>query len=117
MFTSGITGHGDSLTMQRCVIPGPIETECIRQLFRGVDAAPLEAPLWTYARYGPANPGVPMPVHVPAGETEASARLHAMVGPSTAVTVNYHALFGWEPVGANGWTVAHTDGPLVICTR
>ena len=28
MFTSGATAHGDSLTMQRCVVPGPVEAEC-----------------------------------------------------------------------------------------
>jgi hypothetical protein len=52
MFTGGATAHGDSLTMQRCVVPGPIEAQCASELFRGIDTVPIDAPTWMYCRYG-----------------------------------------------------------------
>jgi hypothetical protein len=121
LFTSGCTGHGDSLTMQRCVVPGPVETACIKTLFEAIDFVPVDAPTWTYTRYGPGHPGEPMPVALDPLDTDDHARMHAMVGPGVAACVNYNAAIpgreGWVAAGANGWRIRQQRGPVVVCER
>jgi hypothetical protein len=116
LFTPGVTGHGDSSTMQRAQVPGPIETACIRELFRGLDLVPLDAPTWTYARYGNANPGVPMPVQPPS--TGEDGRMHAMLGERAGVVCSYDDFdTDWRAEGRNGWRVVEQHGPLVLVER
>lgn len=119
-FTSGVTGHGDSQTMQLCTVPGPIETACIRQLFRGVRIVPFEAPVWEYARYGPSHPPAPMPVEPDPLDGDES-RIHSKVGPTEAVSLNYRFLLpgheAWRPQGVNGWRTVLQDGPYVRSVR
>lgn len=120
LFEKAITGHGDSETMQRCVVPGPVETACIRELFRGVDFVPALAPTWRYARRGPSNPGVPMPVEEDTADND--ERMHAMVGDAEAVACNYGHLrpghaSAWHPRGINGWRVDVQDGPYTHCVK
>lgn len=122
MFTSGATMHGDSQTMQWCNVPGPIEAECARQLFRGIDLVPIDAPTWAYARYGPSHPPVPMPVEPdPIDGDGDEVRIHAMVGPTRAVAINYRYLLpghdAWKPQGSNGWRTIGQDGPCVLSGR
>lgn len=120
LFTSGVTGHGDSQTMQLCNVPGSIESECIRQQFRGVELVPADAPTWAYTRYGPSHPPTPMPVEPDAIDGDES-RIHSMVGPTQAASVNYRYLVSghdaWRPVGVNGWKTKVQDGPYVLSER
>jgi hypothetical protein len=121
LFTSGVTGHGDSETMQRCVVPGPIESECIRTMFASLDLVPVDAPTWIYTRYGPAHPAEPMPVALDPADSDDTSRMHGMVGPKQAAAVNYNAALpgreGWVAVAANGWRLVRQDGPVAICER
>lgn len=123
LFTSGITGHGDSETMQKCRVPGPIETSCIKAMFDALDMIPIDAPLWTYTRYGPGHPSEPMPVAMDPNDNpdETNSRVHAMVGPGVAAVVNYNAAIagreGWVAQPANGWRITKQDGPIVLCER
>jgi hypothetical protein len=122
MFNSGATAHGDSQTMQWCVVPGEIEAKCASELFRGIDIVPSDAPVWDYARYGPAAPGVPMPVEPdPIDGDGDNVRIHAKVGDTMAVAVNYRYLLpghdAWKPKGVNGWHVVEQDGSYVRCER
>jgi hypothetical protein len=122
LFTSGITGHGDSLTMQRCIPPGPTETSCIKALFDSLEFVPIDAPDWIYTRYGPGHPPEPMPVQMdPADADETVSRMHAKVGPNQASAVNYNAAIpgreGWKAVAANGWRIVEQRGPVVLCER
>jgi hypothetical protein len=119
MFNSGATAHGDSLTMQQCVVPGPIEAKCAAELFRGIDIVPIDAPTWNYARYGPAHPPFPMPVEPDPIDGEGDdVRMHAVIGPTQAVSINYrYTLPGhdaWKPKGINGWRTVLQDGPYVL---
>lgn len=122
MFTSGATAHGDSQTMQWCRVPGPIEAQCAAELFRGIDSVPIDAPTWEYTRYGPKHPGVPMPVEPdPIDGDGDEVRMHSMVGPTQAVSVNYRYLLpghdAWKPLGVNGWRTSVQDGPFVLSER
>jgi hypothetical protein len=122
MFTSGATAHGDSLTMQHCVVPGPIEAKCAAELFRGIDLVPIDAPTWNYARYGPAHPPFPMPVEPdPIDGDGDEVRMHAMIGPTQAVSIDYRYLLqghdAWKPKGINGWRTVLQDGPYVLSER
>lgn len=121
LFTSGSTAHGDSLTMQRCVIPGPTEQECARQLFRGIDSVQIDAPTWRYCRYGLGEDIIavePDPVDVAEGN---DIRIHCMAGPTEAASINYHYLEPghqvWKPQGINGWRTVRQDGCLVLSVR
>lgn len=120
MFNSGATGHGDSTTMQLCNIPGPTETECIRQLFRGVDIVPVGSPTWEYARYGVNHPPAPMPVEPDPIDGDDS-RIHSMINGSVAVSINYRFLLdghgSWKPQGINDWRTEFQDGPFVQSKR
>ena len=113
MFCPGVTAHGDTNTLQLCNVPGPNEDRCVREVFRGMDLVPLEAPLWQYGRYGPDAPATPMPI----ANDEQSDRLHAMVGGNQAVVCNYFPSPGWVAVGINGWRVKAQDGAFVLCER
>jgi len=119
LFTSGVTGHGDGDTMQRCMVPGPVETSCIKALFDSLEMVPIDAPTWSYTRYGPAHPNVPMPIALDPRDSDETSRMHAMVGPGVAAAVNYNsALPGrddWQAVAANGWRIVKQDGPVVLC--
>jgi hypothetical protein len=122
MFTSGATAHGDSQTMQWCNVPGPVESSCAGELFRGIDIVPIDAPTWRYARYGPAAPPVPMPVEPDPIDGEGDeVRMHSMVGDAQAVSVNYRYLLpghdAWKPRGINGWRTVKQDGPFVLSER
>ena len=122
MFTSGMTAHGDSWTMQRCSIPGTTEAECVRQCFRGIDSVPIDAPIWNYARYGPAAPPWPMPCEPdPIDGDSDQVRMHAKIGNREAVTVNYRYLLeghdAWKPKGINGWTTVRQEGSMVLSAR
>jgi hypothetical protein len=72
-------------------VPGPIESACIQALFDSLELVPIDAPTWTYTRYGPAHPATPMPVALDPADTDDTSRMHAMVGPSQAAAVNYNA--------------------------
>jgi hypothetical protein len=121
LFTSGVTGHGDSDTMQRCAVPGPVESSCIKALFDSLESIPIDAPTWSYTRYGPAHPNVPMPVVLDPRDSDDTSRMHAMVGPTQSAVVNYNsALPGredWKADAANGWRIVRQDGPVVLCER
>lgn len=119
MFCPGMVAHGDTNTMQLCIVPGPIETECTRRCFAGIDFVPLEAPTWTYARYGPSNPGVPMPVEddVFPAPGRLTDHMHAMIGPGVAVVCNYYPSSGWVAKGVNGWRVNVQDGGAVLLEK
>lgn len=119
MFSPGMVAHGDTDTMQMCNVPGPIETECTRRCFEGIDFVPAEAPTWLYARYGPSNPGVPMPVEddIYPAPGRLTDHMHAMIGPSRAVVCNYYPSNGWVAKGANGWRVVTQDDGAVLCER
>src|SRR5262249_3374301 len=99
----------------------PIEAKCAAELFRGIDIVPIDAPTWQYCRYG--YEPVPIPVEKDALDDfpDKEIRIHAMVGPSQAVAVNYHYLQpghdAWQPKGINGWKVQQQIGPYVLCTR
>lgn len=120
LFTSGATAHGDSQTMQWCQVPGPTEAACVAELFRGISLVPVAAPTWEYARYGPAHPPAPMPVEPDPLDGDES-RIHSMVGPTEAVSVNYNFLLpghaAWRPAGVNGWRTVLQDGPYVRSVR
>src|SRR5207244_1239117 len=118
MFTGGITGHGDGATMQIARMPGPTEEACIRELFRGAEFVPLAAPTWRSARYGPAAPPVPMPVETDPVDDANTVRIHAMVGDTQAVAINYrHNDSVWRPNGINGWKTVMQSGPAVLLAR
>ena len=121
LYTSGVTGHGDSNTMQRCVVPGPVESSCITAMFDALEFVPIDAPTWAYTRYGPSHPPEPMPVAMDPRDDEEHSRMHAMVGPTQAAAVNYNAALegreGWTAQGTNGWRVVKQDGPVVLCER
>jgi len=122
MFTSGATAHGDSQTMQWCKVPGPIEAKCAAELFRGIDIVPIDSPTWDYARYGPSRPPFPMPVEPdPIDGDGDEVRMHSMIGPSQAVSINYRYLLpghdAWKPKGINGWRTVLQDGPYVLSER
>lgn len=121
MFTSGATAHGDTETMQKCRVPGPIEAECARQLFRGIDLVPLDAPTWMYCRYGLNESSVPVEPDAIDVANGTDIRIHAMVGPTQAVSINYHYLEpghdAWKPLGINGWRTVNQDGPYVLSER
>jgi hypothetical protein len=48
-------------------------------------------------------------------------RMHAKVGDTQAVTVNYRYLLpghdAWRPQGVNGWHTVLQDGPYVLSKR
>ena len=48
-------------------------------------------------------------------------RIHSMVGPTKAVSINYHYLLpghdAWKPRGINGWRTVLQDGPCVLSER
>lgn len=113
MFCPGQTAHGDTNTMQLCEVPGPNEDRCVRELFRGIDLVPPDAPTWTYGRYGPDAPPTAMPIE----EDPASDRMHAMVGPSGAVVANYFAADSWRPVPRDNWRVTYHERTLVVLER
>ncbi|HMF93341.1 MAG TPA: hypothetical protein VKE96_03570 [Vicinamibacterales bacterium] len=121
LFTSGVTGHGDSNTMQSCVVPGPVESSCIQALFDSLEMVPIDAPTWSYTRYGPAHPNVPMPVALDPRDSDETSRMHAMVGPTQAAAVNYNSAFSgredWQAVPTPGWRIVRQDGPVVLCER
>jgi hypothetical protein len=119
MFTSGATAHGDSLTMQQCVAPGPIEAKCAAELFRGIDAVPIDAPTWRYCR--PGLYAEQMACESDPLDSLDDVRIHCMAGPTQAVTVNYRYLLpghdAWTPKGVNGWRTVLQDGPYVLSER
>ena len=121
MFTSGATAHGDSLTMQRCVVPGPVEAKCASELFRGIDLVPIDAPTWMYCRYGLNEQAVPVEKDALDDAPGKEIRIHSMVGPTKAVSINYHYLLpgheAWKPRGINGWRTVLQDGPCVLSER
>jgi hypothetical protein len=121
LFTSGVTGHGDSETMQRCVVPGSMESSCIKALFDSLELVPIDAPTWAYTRYGPAHPNTPMPVVLDPQDTDETSRMHAMVGPTQAAAVNYNAALpgreDWRAEPTNGWRIVSQNGPVVVCER
>lgn len=119
MFTSGATAHGDSETMQRCRIPGPIEADCAAMLFKGIDLVPLEAPTWFYCRPG-LSPERMACESDPLDSLD-EVRIHCMAGPTQAVTINYRYLLpghdAWKPKGINGWHTVSQFGPYVLSER
>lgn len=117
MFSPGMVAHGDGDTMQLCNVPGPIESECVRRCFEGVDFSAPEAPTWLYGRYGPDAPGIPMPVAEDLGPGKLTDHQHAMIGPGRAVFCNYYPSAGWRAVGVNGWRVVKQDYGAVLCER
>jgi hypothetical protein len=119
MFSPGMVAHGDTDTMQMCNVPGPQETLCTKRCFEGIDFVPAEAPTWLYARYGPSNPGIPMPVDddVFPAPGRLTDHMHAMIGPGKAVVINYYPSPGWVAKGANGWRVVTQDEGAVLCER
>jgi len=121
MFTSGATAHGDSLTMQRCVVPGAVEAKCASELFRGIDIVPIDAPTWMYCRYGLNEQAVPVEKDALDDVPGRDIRIHSMVGPAQAVSINYHYLEPghnvWKPRGINGWRTVLQDGPYVLSQK
>lgn len=118
MFCAGMTVHGNSLTLQRCVVPTGEEDDLVRRSFAAMARVPIAAPAWAYARYGPAAPNVPMPVERDQDD-DTTIRLYAKVGEHDACALSLHhsAEDGWRPHGANGWEVVAQTGPFVICHR
>lgn len=117
MFGPGGLAHGDTNTMQLCKIPGRIETFCTKRFFQGIDFVPAQAPNWTYARYGPSNPGVPMPIEDDLGPGKLTDHMHAMIGPNLAVVCNYYPSPGWYPKPINGWRIINYDDCAVLLER
>lgn len=119
LFCPGITAHGDSNTMQLCEVPGPRESKCVSEEFRGVDLIPLDAPNWQYARYGENNPGIPMPIEDdgPPSGIRLTDHMHAMINGGQAVVCNYYPSPNWVAKPANGWRIVEQDGSFVRCER
>lgn len=82
---------------------------------------PIDAPTWSYSRYGPAHPSVPMPVVLDPRDADETSRMHAMVGPTQALAVNYNAALSgredWTAQPTSGWRIVRQDGPVVLCER
>lgn len=114
MFCPGGTAHGDSDTMQLCNVPGPIEEQCVREQFRGIDLVPAMAPTWRYGRYGDSAPPTSMPIE---DDDPVNGRIHAMVNVSQAVALNYFAAPGWVAKPRDGWRIVTQDGGAVILER
>ncbi len=102
MFCAGVVIHGNSDTMQRCIVPGKDEEACVRAMLDAAKSVPIDAPTWRYTRNGLSG--------MPVSNTE--GRVYAKVDDAggRACVLNMYD-DDWTPHVQDGWKIATHDGP------